>query len=86
MTGPTNGGIVCQCGRIMGVVITASLSKSCWRMARPTNSGMPICFGVPNAVPSIAGFAQQPFAEHYQPSYHAQRERLAPIYQGGADR
>lgn len=30
----------------------------------------------------IAGFAQGPLAEHYQPTYAAQRDRLAPIYPG----
>jgi len=30
----------------------------------------------------IAGFAQRPLAEHYQPTYAAQRERLKPIYPG----
>jgi len=30
----------------------------------------------------IAGFASSPLAEHYQPGYAAQRERLKPIYPG----
>lgn len=30
----------------------------------------------------VSGFARAPLAEHYQPTYAAQRERLAPIYPG----
>jgi hypothetical protein len=30
----------------------------------------------------ITGFARAPLAESWQPTYDAQRRRLAPIYQG----
>jgi hypothetical protein len=30
----------------------------------------------------ITGFAAQPFAEHWHPTYAQQRARLAPIYPG----
>lgn len=30
----------------------------------------------------ITGFAREPLAEHWQPTYHVQRDRLAPIYPG----
>ena len=51
MTGPTNGGIVCQCGRIMGVVQNSVTVEELLEDGAAYKLWDADLFGVPNAVP-----------------------------------
>ena len=81
MNGPTNGGVVCQCGRIMqpeknSVTVEELMEDgSFYKLWDADLLRCPEC-----GIEVITGFGLCPMAEHYQPTYAAHRERLAPIY------
>jgi hypothetical protein len=81
MQGPTNGGVVCGCGRIMRV------KKNNVTVEEQLETGAPYklwfadlyyCEECETEV--ITGFASLPFAEHYQPTYAQERARAPRIY------
>jgi hypothetical protein len=80
---PTSSNYLCGCGRFMRP------KKNSVTVEELTEDGAPYklwdadLWECPECgVEIIAGFGQGPIAEHYQPTYAAQRERLAPIYPG----
>lgn len=80
---PTNGSILCGCGRFMrpkknSVTVEELLEDgSPYKLWDADLLECPEC-----GVEVIAGFARHPFAEHYQADYQATRARLAPIFPG----
>lgn len=82
---PTSSNLLCGCGRFMRP------KKNSVTVEELTETGEPYKLWdadlwkcVECGVEVISGFARQPFAEHYQPDYAAQRARLAneTIYPG----
>ena len=81
MNGPTNGGVVCGCGRIMAVIKNSVTVEELLPDGGPYKLWDADLYACEECgVEVITGFAQLPFAEHYQPTYQAQRARLEPIY------
>jgi hypothetical protein len=80
---PTASSILCGCGRFMRVKKNSVTVEELMEDGAPYKLWDADLFEcVECGVEIIAGFAQQPLAEHYQPTYAAQRERLKPIYPG----
>lgn len=80
---PTSSSYLCGCGRFMRV------KKNSVTVEELTEDGAPyklwdadLLECVECGVELIAGFGKGPLAEHWQPTYAATRERLAPIYPG----
>ena len=80
---PTAGNVLCGCGRFMRVtknsVTVEELDEAGtgYKLWDADRYGCAEC-----GAEIITGFGREPFAEHWQPSYAMQRERLAPIYPG----
>jgi hypothetical protein len=75
--------ILCGCGRFMRVKKNGVTVEELFEDGSPYRLFDADLWGCEECgAEVISGFAQQPLAEHYQPSYGAQRERLAPIYPG----
>jgi hypothetical protein len=80
---PTSSNVLCGCGRFMRVKKNSVTVEELTEDGRPYklwDADLYEC--VECGVEIITGFGRGPFAEHYQPDYAAQRERLAPIYPG----
>lgn len=80
---PTSSNYLCGCGRFMRV------KKNGVTVEEVTEDGSPyklwdadLLECVECGTEIIAGFGRGPLAEHYQPDYMDQRERLAPVYVG----
>jgi hypothetical protein len=80
---PTAGNVLCACGRFM------RCKKNAVAVEELTDDGAPYrlwdadLFECPGChVQVITGFARQPFAEAFQPTYDAMRRRLGPVYPG----
>ena len=80
---PTAGSYLCGCGRFMRPKKNTVTVEELMEDGNPYRLWDADLYECPECgVEIIAGFAQEPFAEHYQPSYAEQRKRLAPIYLG----
>ena len=81
MNGPTHGGVVCQCGRIMRVLKNSVTVEELMDDGASYRLWDADLFRCPDCgVEIITGFGKGPMAEHYEPTYEAQRARLAPLY------
>jgi len=81
MNGPTHGGVVCGCGRIMRVRKNSVTVEELMGDGEPYKLWDADLFACEACgIEIITGFGCAPFAEHYQPDYAEQRARLAPIY------
>lgn len=81
MNGPTSGGVVCGCGRIMRVKKNSVTVEELLEDGQPYKLWDADLFEcVECGVEIITGFGKGPIAEHYEPTYEAQRARLAPLY------
>jgi hypothetical protein len=80
---PTSSNLLCGCGRFMRVKKNSVTVEELMEDQRPYKLWDADLWECPECgVEVIAGFGQGPIAEHYQPTYAVQRERLAPIYPG----
>lgn len=80
---PTNGNVLCGCGRFMRVKQNSVTVEELVETGEPYklwDADLYECVECGTEI--ITGFAQQPFAEHYQADYAARRARFAPIYPG----
>lgn len=80
---PTASNLLCGCGRFMRVKQNSVTVEELLEDGSPYklwDADLFICDDC--EVEVISGFARAPLAEHFQPTYTAQRERLAPIYPG----
>ena len=80
---PTSSNYLCGCGRFMRVKTNGVTVEELLEDGLPYKlweADLWEC--VECGCELIAGFARLPLAEHYQPTYATQRERLAPIYPG----
>lgn len=83
---PTASNLLCGCGRFMRPKKNSVTVEELDEQQRPYklwDADLYEC--VECGVEVISGFAQQPFAEHYQPDYAATKARLGatePIYPG----
>ena len=81
MNGPTHGGVVCGCGRIMraqknDVAVEELLEDGgSYRLWFADLYRCPDC----NAE-VITGFGRAPLVEHWQSTYEEKRARLHPVY------
>jgi hypothetical protein len=81
MSGPTNGSVVCGCGRIMRVKTNSVTVEEQLEDGGPYKLWDADLFEcVECGVEVITGFGRSPIAEHWQPGYADARARLAPIY------
>lgn len=85
---PTNGQYLCGCGRFMrpeknGVTVEELMEDGApYRLWDADLWACPEC-----GARIVSGFGREPLAEHYQPNYQEQRERLLTMdtdhfYQG----
>ena len=80
---PTASSYLCGCGRFMRVKQNSVTVEELTEYGAPYklwDADLLEC--VECGVEIISGFGHGPIAEHWQPDYSAQRERLAPIYPG----
>lgn len=80
---PTASNVLCGCGRFMRVKQNSVTVEEQLENGAPYklwDADLFVCDDCGAMV--IAGFGKAPMAEHYQPDYLAQRDRLAPIYPG----
>lgn len=80
---PTSSNILCGCGRFMRVKKNSVTVEELMEDGAPYklwDADLWEC--VECGVEIIAGFGRGPLAEHWQPTYAEQRERLQPIYPG----
>jgi hypothetical protein len=80
---PTGSNVLCGCGRFMRVKQNSVTVEELLEDGGPYklwDADLWECVECGTEI--ITGFGQLPIAEHYQPTYPAQRERLAPIYPG----
>ena len=82
MNGPTHGGVLCvACGVVMRVKQNSVTVEELMSDDEPYKLWDADLFECPVCgVEVITGFGRLPIAEHYQPRYAEQRERLAPLY------
>jgi hypothetical protein len=80
---PTSSNVLCGCGRFMAVKKNSVTLEELLEDGAPYKLWDADLFEcVECGVEVITGFGSRPMAEHWQPGYRAQRERLAPIYPG----
>jgi hypothetical protein len=80
---PTASSILCGCGRFMRVKQNSVTVEELLEDGTPYklwDADLWEC--VDCGAEIITGFGAHPFAEHWHPTYAAQRARLAPIYPG----
>jgi hypothetical protein len=80
---PTASNLLCGCGRFMQCVrnsVTVEELLEDGTGYKLWDADKFAC--VECGVEIVAGFGRAPLAEHWQPDYAAQRDRLAPIYPG----
>lgn len=80
---PTGSNYLCGCGRFMQVKKNGVTVEELLEDGSPYklwDADLLECTEC--GVEMISGFGRNPLAEHWQPDYAAQRERLAPIYPG----
>lgn len=80
---PTAGHVLCECGRFMVVKNNGMTVEELMEDGAPYRLWDADLYQCPDCgAKVITGFGRAPLAEHYQPDYLAQRDRLAPIYPG----
>ena len=80
---PTAGNMLCGCGRFMRVKQNSVTVEELLEDGSPYklwDADLWEC--VECGVEIITGFGLWPFAEHWQPTYAAQRAQLQPLYPG----
>jgi hypothetical protein len=80
---PTSSNYLCGCGRFMRVKKNGVTVEELTEKGEPYklwHADLMEC--IECGVEVIGGFGKGPLAEHWQPDYTEQRERLAPIYPG----
>jgi F0F1-type ATP synthase beta subunit len=80
---PTGSNVLCGCGRFMRVKQNSVTVEEQLEDGSPYklwDADLYECVECETEV--ITGFGRLPLAEHYQPTYAEQRDRLAPIYRG----
>jgi hypothetical protein len=80
---PTSSNVLCGCGRFMRVrknSVTVEELTDDGAAYKLWDADLFECSECGAEV--ITGFGQGPIAEHWQPSYRAQRDRLKPIFPG----
>ena len=84
MNGPTHGGVLCGCGRLMRVKRNSVTVEELLQDGAPYklwDADLFFCENCQHEV--ITGFGRGPLAEHYEPTYATTRAGLArhgPIY------
>jgi hypothetical protein len=81
MNGPTHGGVLCGCGRIMRVLKNSVTVEELLADGEPYklwDADLFECIECGTTV--ITAFGRYPLAEHYQADYAEQRSRLLPVY------
>lgn len=80
---PTSSNVLCGCGRFMYVKKNSVTVEELTEDGEPYKLWQADLFECAECgVEVITGFGQGPIAEHWQPTYRASRDRLAPIYPG----
>lgn len=80
---PTASNVLCGCGRFMRVTKNSVTVEEQLETGGPYKLWDADLYQCPDCgARVITGFGRSPMAEHYQPDYLAQRDRLAPIYPG----
>ena len=80
---PTSSSVLCGCGRFMRVKKNGVTVEELLEDGGPYKLWDADLWECEECgVEVIAGFGRSPLAEHYQPTYREQRERLKPIYPG----
>lgn len=80
---PTGSNVLCGCGRFMHVEKNSVTVEEQLETGGPYKLWDADLYACPDCgVKVITGFGRSPMAEHYQPDYFAQRDRLAPIFPG----
>lgn len=80
---PTASNLLCGCGRFMEIrqnSVTVEELLEDGGSYRLWDADLYECGDCGTQV--ISGFGRSPLAEHWQPSYGEQRDRLAPVYPG----
>jgi F0F1-type ATP synthase beta subunit len=80
---PPPSAVLCGCGCFMTVVRNGVTVEEVLEDGGPYklwDGDLYSCSNCDSEV--ITGFGRLPLAEHYQPTYAEQRERLQPIYRG----
>jgi len=80
---PTASNVLCGCGRFMRVKQNSVTVEERTEDQQPYKLWDADLFEcVECGVEIITGFGRGPIAEHWQPNYAEQRQRLGPIYPG----
>lgn len=80
---PTGSQVLCGCGRFMRVKKNSVTVEELLEDGAPYklwDADLWECVACGAAV--ITGFAREPLAEHWHPSYQRLRDQFAPIYPG----
>jgi F0F1-type ATP synthase beta subunit len=81
MSGPTNGHVVCGCGRIMRVKTNNVTVEELFENGRGYKLWYADLFECAECgTEAITNFGTVPFAEHYQPTYATERAQQSRIY------
>lgn len=80
---PSISNYLCGCGHFMRIKTNSVTVEELMQDGEPYKLWDADLYECPACGATlITGFAREPFAEHWQPTYQAQRDRLVPIYQG----
>lgn len=80
---PSASNVLCGCGRFMAVKKNGVTVEELLEDGGPYKLWDADLYECPECgIEVFTGFAKQPLAEHYQPTYQAERVRLTPIYAG----
>jgi len=80
---PTASNILCGCGRFMRPKKNSVTVEELLEDGSPYKLFDADLWECPECESQvITGFGREPIAEHWQPTYAEQRERLKPIYAG----
>lgn len=80
---PTSSNVLCGCGRFMRVKKNSVTVEERDEQQQPYKLWDADLYGCDECESEvITGFGRAPLAEHYQPTYATQRDRLAPVYPG----
>ena len=80
---PTRSNVLCSCGYFMLVKQNSVTIEEVHDDGTPYKLWDADMFECPHCGATIVtGFGREPLAEHWQPTYAAQRDRLRPILRG----
>ena len=80
---PTASSVLCGCGRFMVVKKNSVTVEELLEDQAPYKLWDADLWACPECgVEVITGFAAQPFAEHWQPTYADRRTRFEPVFPG----